>query len=631
MKRMSALLIAGLLTVYVTSFAASAPSDVRVTPLLNTQWGQTAVTTGGPACFNYYTPDSSGYPPTTAGSTSNHPSGCVATALAQVLNYHQWASPRLLPGTTFNITANGTPYSGLSLKYGTLPPNNDYDWALMQNISTNLLARQEVGRLLHDLGLVLSMNYYSWTNWGSGTDFANLDGAFGMFSYSRAVTLEGNILSGGSLVAQSISPALAELAITTNLDAGLPVIIGVNDNLLQSGHALVIDGYGVDTFGTTWFHYNFSLPVYGVTAPATNLGWFTLPGVGSTNDSAGYTVLDGIAMNTFKSVPPNTPMGEIISGRIIDTGGNPLSGIRIDITCPADLSFVPITVYTNANGIFATYGTIASGWTYMVTASAAGYVTQSMPCVPGTTQKSWIVTNNPSPGDGYYNNTVGNVRADMTLQMGISIPPVPVCDLNEFAGMATFWNTSHTQITDPAVRYDYNGDWNVDMQDLHRIMMAWLMMPVEFRTDFMAHLDMPGPLPSNMPWQSAGGGTWMVVDNPFMGAESPSIGNNQSTSLKLPVKLFPGAPGMVDVTFQLDCDTEPGGDVFEFLIDGVVQMELSGQSAFSGMLNQPMVYQIPNVTSPVLKTLEWRYTKNGANNMGQDKVWISQIMIFAHP
>ena len=74
--------------------AASAPSDVRVQPLLTTEWGQTTV--GGNACFNYYTPDSSGYPPVTAGSVNNYPTGCVATAMAQVMNYNQLAIPQYI-------------------------------------------------------------------------------------------------------------------------------------------------------------------------------------------------------------------------------------------------------------------------------------------------------------------------------------------------------------------------------------------------------------------------------------------------------------------------------------------------------------------------------------------------------
>ena len=606
-----------IFTLTYAAIAATAPSDVRVAPLLSTEWGQTTEPVSGASCFNYYTPDSSGYPPTTPGSTTNYPSGCVATAMAQLMNYHQWAVTMYPFNTKFTIYADGTAYTNVTLMGGTLSGN--YDWTLMQSISTNTSARQEVGRLLHDLGAVLSMQYYSWVNWGSGTDFDNIDYTFNGFSYSNAITLEGNMLVGGSLVASSISPVLAEPAITTNLDAGLPVLIGINDNALQSGHVLVIDGYGVDASGTTWFHWNFGLPVQGVTPPATNLGWFTLPGVGSTNDSAGYPVLDGIALNVFPAyfgmIPPT---GEIISGRIVDVTGSPLSGVQVDITG----GLAPITVYTNAKGIFASYGTITSNTPYLVTASAPGYTPQSIPVTTGTTSKTWSGTST----NGSYINTVGNRRVDMTLLPGI-------CDMAEFAGFSQHWNTYHTQTTSAANRYDYNGDWNVDYRDLQRLITAWLVAPVEFRTEFDIFFDIPGSLPANYPWQYGGtGGSWSIVTMPTVGAESPAISHGQSTSFKLPVKLYPGIPGTADIIFNFECDTQLNADVFEFLVDGVVQTELGGMSAFSGqMMSQPMLYQLTGITAPTVKTLEWRYTKDAAISVGADKVWIGNITVFMLP
>jgi hypothetical protein len=624
MKKFWVLPLAILLTISCVSLAASAPSDVRVTPLLTTAWGQTTVS--GNACFNYYTPDSTGYPPTTAGSANNYPSGCVATAMAQVMNYHQWAIAQYPYGTTFTIYADGSAYNP-SLKGGTLG-GGMFDWMLMQNISTSDPARQEAGRLLHDLGAALSMQYYSWASWGSATDFDYIDGVFIGFTYSNAVTIEGNYVSGGTLMAQSISVPLAQLAITTNLDAGLPVIIGVNDSYLQSGHALVIDGYGLDSSGTMYFHYNFGLPVHGVTPPATNLGWFTLPGVGTTNDSAGYSILDGIAFNVFKAVPiPAT--GEIISGRITDTSGNALGGIQIHITSPNPL-FVPVMTVTNSQGIYAACGIIPNQQ-YTVTASGAGYATASQICNTGLSLKQWINTG-PS-GDGYYINTVGNVRTDMTLNTGIDIPSnLPICDFTEFAGLSQYWDTMHTQHTAPDIRYDYNGDWSVNLSDLARLVNAWLMVPVDFRTDFAVIFDTVGAMPAEYPWQYAGSGNWTVVNIPSVAAQSPTIGDNQTTSFILPVKVLPGTPGIVVVNFELECDTELNADIFEFLIDGVVQTSMSAQSSYSGMIPRQMInYQILNVTSPQLMSFEWRYTKDSANSVGTDKVWIGNIMVYAIP
>lgn len=616
--RKALFLLVSICSIGCIVYAAVMPSDVRVSPLLSTVWGQT--TAGGNACFNYYTPGSA-YPPLIPGAAGNYPAGCVATAMAQVMNFHQWAASQYPFGTTFTIYADGTSYT-VSLMGGP------YNWMLMSDLSL-LSGRQAAGVLLHDLGAALGMDYWSWTNGGSGTDFDYIDNVFIGFTYSNAVTIEGNYVSGGNLTAQSINPALAELAIMTNLDAELPVLIGINDPYLQSGHVLVIDGYGFDGTGTAWFHYNFGMPVHGVTPPATNLGWFTLPGVGSTNDSAGYSVLDGVAFNIFKPIPvPAT--GEIISGRVTDKAGNALEAIQVDITSAAP-GFAPVTVYTNAQGIFAAYGSIVSNWQYTLTAHGPGYVGSSQTCNVGISAKQWITTS--PPNDGYYYNTVGNVRLEFALAQRIDIPPFPpMCDQKEFAGFGQYWNSTHTQATDPDIRYDYNGDWGVDMADLQSLLRAWLINPVEFRTDFTVHFDQPGDLPEGLPWEFAGdGGDWSVVDLPMHAAESPVILDNQSTSFKLPVKMLPGFSGMVHIQFQFSCDTEPTADVFEFLIDGVVQTEAGGQSAFSGNMQQvPLVYQLQNITEPQLMVLEWRYTKDAANSAGVDKVWIENITVHAH-
>ncbi len=596
------------------------PSDVRVAPLLSTEWGQTTV--NGNACFNYFTPDSGGYP-STPGSAANYPAGCAATAMAQLMNFHQWAIPQYPYGTSFTIYADGTAYSA-SIMGGAL---GNYDWLLMEQIAFNGSARQEVGALLHDLGAALGMDY--WAS-GSGTDFDYIDNVFVGFTYSNAVTIEGNFVSGGVLLPQSINAALAELAIMTNLDAGLPVLIGVNDTSLQSGHVLVIDGYGYDTFGTAYFHYNFGMPVLGVTPPATNLGWFTLPGVGTTNDSAGYNVLDGVAFNIFKPFP--TPAtGEIISGRVTDKAGAALEGIQVDITSVNPM-FLPVTVFTNAQGIFAAYGSIASNQQYTVAAHDIGYAAASRLCSVGISAKQWIPAS--APGDGYYYNTVGNVQIALALAERIPIPTgLPICDMDEFAGFSRCWNTTHSEITDPNIRYDYTGDWRVDMRDLHRLTAAWMVRPPEFRTELDVHFGPTGPLPSELPWLYEGdGGAWSVVASPMPAAESPAISHSQFTSVKLPVKVLPGSSGILDITFQFECDTEPFADVFEFLLDGAVQTEMGGQPAFSGnMPPQPLHYQVHNITEPQLMVLEWRYTKDAANSIGADNVRIGNIMISAQP
>ena len=69
-------------------------SDVRVGPLLTTTWGQTgAGGTGGPSCYNYYTPN-------------HYACGCVATAIAQIMYFHRYPTERIYPGETLYASVN---------------------------------------------------------------------------------------------------------------------------------------------------------------------------------------------------------------------------------------------------------------------------------------------------------------------------------------------------------------------------------------------------------------------------------------------------------------------------------------------------------------------------------------------
>ena len=61
-------------SIYPQSSSLVSVSDLRVEPLVQTKWGQDYE---GTLCYNYYTP-------------YHYPSGCVATAIAQLMHYHTW-------------------------------------------------------------------------------------------------------------------------------------------------------------------------------------------------------------------------------------------------------------------------------------------------------------------------------------------------------------------------------------------------------------------------------------------------------------------------------------------------------------------------------------------------------------
>ncbi len=215
-------------------------------PYLTTRWGQGNV--GGEPVFNLYSP--------------NHwPVGCVATALAQVLDYYRW--PRHGQGT-------------------------------------HLVNEDDVG--------VLRVNFDStWYDWGAMLDDYSLPGvtlrnkeAVGLLSFHCAVALDTDFERSGSTASVRRIPVAASRYFRTGASylagnaenlfttlrkemvAGRPAVVALSTNS-GAGHAAVVDGY----FEHNGF-YHLNLGWYG-----QNNGWYDL--AGSFNVS-GYSVVDGVAV-----------------------------------------------------------------------------------------------------------------------------------------------------------------------------------------------------------------------------------------------------------------------------------------------------------------------------------------------
>ncbi len=308
-------------------------SDVRVAPLVQSKWSQT--TEGRNACYNYYTP------PGIADGPRNYPCGCVATAMAQIMRYFSW--PNSGVGTaSFYITVNGVSQNK-SLRGGD-GMGGPYNWTSMvldPNSSTSDAKRQAIGNLTYDAGVAVHMNYAAG---GSGAYPQDAQSVMvNTFGYSNAIWgMSSTTISTDNLL-HMLNP---------NLDAALPVLLGIYDS--AEGHAVVADGYGYNT-STLYHHLNLG---WAGTADA----WYNLP----TINAGGYSfteVLDCI-YNIYTS-----GSGEIISGRVLDAVGNPLSGATVTAT-RTNGSIYRAT--TNTQGIYA-LAKVPSSSTYTLTAVKSRY------------------------------------------------------------------------------------------------------------------------------------------------------------------------------------------------------------------------------------------------------------------
>ena len=204
--------------------------------------------------------------------------GCVATAMAQVMNYWQYptscaALSRFysqgygyvseLPATTFDYSLMLDSYC-------------HWDWdnsQLVQDTYTDAQA-QEVAKLSRYCGQAVDMQY---SPEGSGAYTWNQLSAMVDFGYS---TNAREISKGGSGWGSSYSYSTAqwEALIKTELDAGRPILYSANDPS-AGGHAFICDGYN----SSGYFHFNYGW--YG-----TCDGWYL-------STSLKMTHRDGEALN----------------------------------------------------------------------------------------------------------------------------------------------------------------------------------------------------------------------------------------------------------------------------------------------------------------------------------------------
>lgn len=212
-------------------------------------------------------------------SLGGHPTtGCVATAMAQVMKY--WEYPE-----------NGTGYKSYnSDHYGTLSANfgiTAYDWANMPlklSSSTSTAQNNAVATLMYHCGVAVSMNYNCDGQGGSGAYVVDYGG--GRASAEKALKTYFGYAStvAGKIWGQSTSSSAWISMLKTELDNQRPMLYaGYNSN--GGGHAFICDGYD----SNNKFHFN-----WGWGGQAN--GFFTLTALtpGNDNFSEGQQAVIGI-------------------------------------------------------------------------------------------------------------------------------------------------------------------------------------------------------------------------------------------------------------------------------------------------------------------------------------------------
>lgn len=301
--------------------------DVRVSPLVQSKWNQKYVS--GKRVYNYYTPNA-------------WYCGCVATALAQLMRYHCYPS-NSVSASTFTCYTNGVSVS-LTMKGGSYP------WNTMPLVPTSSITdaqREAIGKICYDAGVSVRMQYASGESAAYPFAFEPLQEVFGFANAEVYVANDG------------MSDSDIRSGILANLDAGFPVMLGIDDG--SSGHAILADGYGYAD-GTLYCHLNM-----GWSGSCDY--WYVLPYV--TAGGYSFSNVNAITYNVFPS-----QSGELVTGRVTSTDGKPLKGATVDATIVYRKRFRTYTIETNvttsATGIYSVLAPDGVSSTVTLTATYQG-------------------------------------------------------------------------------------------------------------------------------------------------------------------------------------------------------------------------------------------------------------------
>ena len=226
----------------------------------------------------------------TLSNGSRAATGCVATAMAQVMNAHKWPEK----GVGSHSYTSGTNNFSLRCDF----ENTKFDWANMHDTYKGTVTsaqKSAVATLMKACGVSIDMDYDS----SSGTQTSLVSEALiQYFDYDRSIRyLRRSVVSGSEW----------ENIIYNDLSNSMPVIFGGQSS--GGGHCFVCDGYSQDGY----FHFNWG---WG----GMSDGFFLLTalnpgsqGIGGSSTNDGFNSQQGIVYGIRKQAGTKDVYGRLMS------------------------------------------------------------------------------------------------------------------------------------------------------------------------------------------------------------------------------------------------------------------------------------------------------------------------------
>lgn len=228
-----------------------------ISPMIKTQWDQDAP-------YNDDCPSENGQKCVT---------GCVATAMAQAMYYHQW--PATGKGSN-SYTWNG---QTLSMDFAS----TTFDWAdmtLTYGSGSSTAADAAVATLMYACGVGVNMNYSPSESAATSMDMLNA--LYNYFDYDKSMTNPQRSYYGSEEW---------NALVYDQLNQGMPVLYAGQSD--EGGHQFICDGYD----GQGYFHFNWGWS-------GLSDGYYLLSaldpleqGIGGSGSDAGFNYDQNIVVN----------------------------------------------------------------------------------------------------------------------------------------------------------------------------------------------------------------------------------------------------------------------------------------------------------------------------------------------
>ena len=188
----------------------TATEGARIEPMLETSWNQSAP-------YNNYCPTVSG---------QKTPTGCTATAVAQVMKFHEWPVSPKRAITWYNNITESTETIDIT--------KNVYAWDKMLDHYRNGYTAEQadaVARLMIDVGKAINSSY---SPGGTGSNYVEAArGLVNVFDYSPQI----RVLKRNECTYDEFISVIRE-----NLEARQPLVHTGQGQSFAAGHAFVCDG-----------------------------------------------------------------------------------------------------------------------------------------------------------------------------------------------------------------------------------------------------------------------------------------------------------------------------------------------------------------------------------------------------